>query len=745
VVGAAMNGQTQGDLQESPNVSSAETHRSEHEPSLAKVKLRQEITHSTRSCDGEPFILVHDPVRSQFYRLGVTDWRLASLFDGQRTLRQVVAEAESSIGKEEVPPEDVSRLAHWLVQNKLADVVEGSLTGKTQSVSPTQAWEAPLQQTAKLGAWNPLFVKFALPNPQPILQAIYPLSSWLFSSSFFVVWLGVCIFGCYSVLSQWNRFHSTLFDVFSPDQWLQLLVVWLVLKVLHEIGHAVCCMRYGGRVTRWGLMFIMFSPIAWVDVTAAWSFRSKWQRVAVSAAGMYVEFFLAAIAATIWANTTNPVVATVARNVVISASLTTLVFNLNFLMRFDGYFIITDLLDIQNLYESGQRYLQYFQRRHLFGMRATPLKFTGWKLHLVRFYGIGAMIWRIVFYVGIVIVAAHLFHGAGLILAVFSGLLWFGLPFVRMCLMLVTGGNAADPINRVRFASVSLVGCLLVGGAMCLPWPGITRAHGFVEYSPLQDVRVDRSGFVREIHVAPGEVVTEGQVLLTIENPELVRELADLELQLKIQDVQQRVMHNEDDLASYSAAGNKVESLEEQRDQLAAQLESLTVRAPISGTVIAHDLESLLGKFVTSGADLLSVGSTGTKEVRVSISQKQIETFRDATKQPVQLFIKGHALSERTATFSHVTPRATRRLLHPALAATAGGPLAVQPSLDSKDGDSQILIDANFEGIVEVPPDLSAELHAGEICEVSLGRGHQRVYEKLWDFGLEFFARKTQA
>ncbi len=721
-----------------------ETHRSEHQPSLAKVKLRKEVTHSLRSCDGEPFLLVHDPIRSQFYRLGVIDWRLASLFDGERTLRQVVAEADSVIGKDKAPPADVSRLAGWLVQTGLAEIVEGSLTGKPQTVAPGQSWAKPLQQTAKLGAWNPLFLKFSLPNPQPILQAIYPLTSWMFSSSFFLIWLSVCVFGCYSVFTQWTRFHSSLFDVFSSGQWLQLLVVWLVLKVLHELGHAVCCMRYGGRVTRWGLMFIMFSPIAWVDVTAAWSFRSKWQRAAVSAAGMYIEFFLAAIAAIVWANTTNPVVATVARNVVISASFTTLLFNLNFLMRFDGYFILTDLLDIQNLYESGQRYLQYFKRRHLFGMRATPMKFTGWKLHFIRLYAFGAMIWRLVFYVGIVIVAAHLFHGAGLVLAVFSGLLWFGVPFVRMCLMFATGGSDADPVSRVRFATVSLASCLLFGGAMCLPWPGSTRAHGYVEYSPLHDLRVDRPGFVRKVHVSPGDVVAKDQVLLTMENPELVRELADLELQLRIQNVQRRVTHNDDDLASYSAAGNKVESLEEQRDQLASQIESLTVRAPIAGTVIANELDSLVGKFMTSGSDLLSVGSTGTKEVRLSIPQKEIETFRGSINAPVQLSIKGHRLRDRSATFSRVTPRATRRVLHPALAATSGGPLAVQPSADGEEGDSQVLVEASFEGIVAVPESLSDELHAGEICSISLGRGHRRVYEKLWRYGCEFFDRKSQ-
>ena len=118
----------------------SETLRSEHEPSLAKVKLRQEITHSIRSCDGEPFILVHDPVRSQFFRLGITDWQIAALFDGERTLRQVVGEADATIGKEKAPPADVSRLANWLVQNSFCLLYTSpSPRDKRQSRMPSSA------------------------------------------------------------------------------------------------------------------------------------------------------------------------------------------------------------------------------------------------------------------------------------------------------------------------------------------------------------------------------------------------------------------------------------------------------------------------------------------------------------------------------------------------------------------------------------------------------------------------------
>ena len=193
----------------------------------------------------------------------------------------------------------------------------------------------------------------------------------------------------------------------------------------------------------------------------------------------------------------------------------------------------------------------------------------GWKLHFVRVYAFAAMIWRLVFYFGILVVASHLFHGAGLLLGIFSGLLWFGIPLARIVVTLIKGRKSHDPPKPLRFAGVCLATCLLLTGAMFLPWPGRTKAWGYVEYASLQDLRVDRPGFVRAIHVSPGDYVEAGQALMTLDNPELSRELADLDIQLQIQEVQGRLAHRDDDFATYAAIGKKVESLREQRHQLA--------------------------------------------------------------------------------------------------------------------------------------------------------------------------------
>ena len=137
--------------------------RSENDPGLAKLKLRTELTHSLRTANSKPYMLLQDLLQSQFYRMGIDEWNIAKLFDGQRTLRQVAKDAAASLGEEKAAPTEIYRLAHWLVQNELVECVEGALNTEqpTQSTATSGGWHEPLNRTAQLGKWNPLFLSDA--------------------------------------------------------------------------------------------------------------------------------------------------------------------------------------------------------------------------------------------------------------------------------------------------------------------------------------------------------------------------------------------------------------------------------------------------------------------------------------------------------------------------------------------------------------------------------------------------------
>ncbi len=720
------------------------------DPGLWRIQLRTELSFSLRSSQGQPYVMVHDGLTSRYFRLGVDEWEIAQLLDGSRTLRRVVCDVRERSGAQH-SAKSVTQLVQWLVQSGLANKIQGNPSTNSNERSASKAaavattatgwWHSPIQQAAKWGRWNPLFLKMELPNPERLLRIVYPGFRFCFDSRFLPVWLAICLAGLWNVAGQRARFTDSLQTVFAAENWICLLMVWVLLKVVHELGHAVACMRFGGRVTRCGLMFIMFSPVAWVDVTSAWNFRSRWQRIAVSGAGMYIEFLIAGIAAICWGNTLDPVWSTITRNVVISASFTTLVFNLNFLMRFDGYYMLSDALDYQNLYQTGQQYIDYVRRRYLLGMNASPPADEGIQRRIACVYGVSSLIWRILFSLGILIAAAHFFRGAGIILAVFSGLVWFGLPLARFALTVVYG-TATDQPDRRRISLITASAIAAGSLIMLLPWPGRTVAHGIVEFSPMQTIRADSAGFVERIHVRPGQIVQAGDALLKLTNHELVRELADIRLQLEIATIEQRIHHRDNDMAKYLAGAKKLESLQEQAAQRQAQVDALTVRAPIDGTVIANDIQFLDGKYVEMGDELLSVGSTEQKEIRIAICEEDEDEFRRTVNHAVRIRASCHPLPGDEGTLAAVLPRATRRIPHLGLVASHGGPLAVQSSADDAADDLR-LATPHFEAVVSVPRQLSPQLRAGELCRVSVGRGHQRIYEKCWALARSWFAAKS--
>ena len=201
-----------------------------------------------------------------------------------------------------------------------------------------------------------------------ILHSRKPWLGWCFSFPALVGWCVVIGWALCDLAIHSQRLSESTSGVLAVGNWLWLGVAWVGLKVLHECGHAVACKRLGGEVREAGVIFVLLAPLAYVDVTSTWRLRSKWARIQVAAAGMYVELFVAALATLVWARTPTSVLNQVCLNVMTTAGVMTVLFNANPLMRFDGYYIVSDLLELPNLYTQGQQYVAYLCRWLFFGI-----------------------------------------------------------------------------------------------------------------------------------------------------------------------------------------------------------------------------------------------------------------------------------------------------------------------------------------------------------------------------------------
>jgi putative peptide zinc metalloprotease protein len=502
----------------------------------------------------------------------------------------------------------------------------------------------------------------------------------------------------------------------------------VILKAIHETSHGVACKRYGGPVREMGLLFILFAPLAYVDVTSSWRFRSRWQRIHVAAAGMYSELFMAAIAAIVWANGVSGWLSHLCFNIIIMSSVTTLLFNANPLMKFDGYYILSDLLGIPNLYVNGQQYLHYWARRYVFGIRHALPNCSGVKGMLTRVYGVASFVWRVVICVGLTLAAAALFHGAGIVLACLAVLLWVGLPGLKLMRYLVYGKPGEQP-NRLRFLMTtgsSLAACFAI--LVFVPWPGACVAPAIVDYSPLTVVRAGADGFVSKIEVETGQYVQTGQVLAVLRNRELQNELADLELSIEQSKIRSRQLEQQNELAACQAEVENRQSLLKQLSEKKSQVDHLAVRAPCHGKVIQCDANKLLDSYVHVGDELLSIGDDNKKELRTSIAQNDLDAFSAQLNKTVCVKFPGAAVTQMRLT--KLIPRARLTPIHPALAALNGGPLAVksaESSTDIESSNTYELLTPRFTGIVTPTPNQGREHLAGRVGTVSFRAYHESI------------------
>jgi len=507
---------------------------------------------------------------------------------------------------------------------------------------------------------------------------------------------------------------------------------WLLLKLVHELAHGLVCKRYHGEVREMGLVFILFAPLAYVDVTSCWRFPSRWQRIHVAAAGMYVELALAGLAALVWARTDSESMAHLLHNLILMASISTILFNANPLMRFDGYYILSDLLQIPNLYSAGGEYVRQIGRWLFFGTPSDAPQILGFRGWITRCYGLAAAAWRVAICVSLVVTASVMFKGAGILLGIAGVACWFGQPLLRMLRNLYFRFHE----SRHTFARAIVVTGVLAGsvwaGLVWIPWPGTISAPVVVEYTDMSIVRSRISGFFRRIHVTDGQRVEAGQLLLELRNDDLENERRDLQLAIQQAGVRRRVAMDDRDAARAQVEIRNQLALEQRLVEVQRQYDGLQVRAPVAGRIVARDLKNGIGTYVTAGQRLLAVGDESRKELIVAISQDDVDEVLTRVGLPARFRI-GARLAQY-GTLDRVDPRATSKLPHPAMSAAAGGVLAVSP-VEQEDGSSSVeLLEPRFKAVIALPATTCQQLSCGQ-------RGHAILAWSSDSFGQHVWGR----
>ncbi|MEO1715588.1 MAG: PqqD family peptide modification chaperone [Planctomycetota bacterium] len=668
-----------------------------HRVRVTRPRLRPHVQVTRQRYRGRRWHVAHDPASNKFYRMSPVANELVGLLDGKRTVEDAWTIVAEKHGADAPTQPEVIELISQLYQSNLL-----SVDASPETEQLLKRGRDRLKKKVQSQAIGIMYFRMKLFNPDGILSAVEPVLRPILNRWGFFVWLAFVAFALYKLIPELGTFAEGFRDAIAPSNWLWIIAVFVVAKALHELGHGVICKRFGGQVPEFGALLLVLVPSPYVDASASWAFASKWQRMAVGTGGMIFELFLAAIAVHVWlATSPGELPHQLAYNAMLTAGISTLIFNANPLMRFDGYYILSDLLEIPNLMNRSFKMLQFQFQKFVYRLddAKAPTSDPGEGLTLT-IYGIAATVYRVFLFISITLFVMGQLFAIGLLLAIWTAAAWFLMPVGKFLRWLSSSPKLAE--HRVRAVGISLamlaIGVVLLG---LIPVQDSRRGVGVVESSARTGVFALQGGFLDEVIVQPGSRVREGDPIIVLRNDELEHRLRMARAMLAEFESVEREM-TATSPSSVVIARDRVAA---QRDAVAflkSQVERLTVRAPHEGVLVGPELGGMIGGLVSEGDSLGEI--VNIDDIRVAASLPQLESawlFDD--DEPYRVAIRPVSLPSVVVRGEHaVAIDAGQQILpHAGLGAAGGGTVAV----DQQDRSGRLTQRAQF--VVYVEPEAS--------------------------------------
>ncbi len=623
---------------------------------------------------GEIWYVLYDPFNNQYFRLRPEAYEFVIRLRRDRTVEEVWEECLRR-GPDRAPgQEDVLQL---LTQLYFANLLYFDVPA--DSAKLFERYKKRRQREARSKLLSIMFFRLPLLDPEFMLRKIRPLLNLIVGPAGAVVWIAVVAAAIKMVVDNFDAATSQFQGILSPTNLPLLYLGLVIVKTIHEFGHAFACKRFGGEVHVMGVMLLVFTPLPYIDATSSWSFRSRWRRALVGASGMMAEIFVAALAAFYWAYSAPGTWNSIAYNMMVIASVSTVLFNGNPLLRFDGYYILSDLLDIPNLHTRSTRHLRHLCEYYLFGYKdsgspAETRKEASW----LTVFGVLSGLYKVIVFTGIILFVADKFLLLGLLMAAFCIFAWGLVPLYRFIVYLASSPRLAR--NRLRAVGVSLlIFCTIFGLLGFFPAPNRFRAPGVLESVNYVRVVNDAPGYVSELPVRSGAEVFPGTPLMVLKDKEL-----DLEIQ-RVQAQKQETLAMElrartEEAADVEPIRKRLETIEANLQDLERRKKELTVRARQHGIWVSPRGKEMLGSWLPRGTVIGEIIDPEAFRFSAVVSQEEASNlFEDEIKR-AEVRLYGQAGGNVDVSEMRVIPFQHDKLPSAALGWRGGGQVAVSPS-----------------------------------------------------------------
>ncbi len=667
--------------------------------------MRPDLQARRHKYQGRVYWVVKDPVALQYFRFEEEEFAILQMLDGESSLDEVAERFEKEFPPQTIKPEELQQFIGMLHRSGL---VLTDSSGQGIELKKRRDERKRKEWLSMLG--NILSVRFKGIDPDWLLEAMYPYVRWFFSVPALIGCIVLASAALLLVLTQFDVFQAKLPDFhtfFSAQNWMLLALVLGGTKVLHEFGHGMSCKHFGGECHEMGVMLLVLTPCLYCNVSDSWMLPNRWHRASIGAAGMYVELVLASICTFIWWFSEPGLLNYVCLNVMFVSSVSTLLFNANPLLRYDGYYILSDILEIPNLRQKASQILSRTMAHWCLGIEPQEDPFLP-KRHqgLFALYTIASAIYRWVVVLSILYFLNQVFEPYGLKIVgqlIALGAI-YGLtiqPLWKLYKFLTVPGRFSK-VKRWRMYTTLALLAGVIAAVLFIPLPSAVYCPVEVQMHDAESVYVQAPGTL----VSPplkkvGDVVAEGDVIAVLENLDLNRTIVQLEGEIEANKAKLeglRTMSFTDSSATElmdqvrkALAAAETQLAEQQKD-----VERLTLRAPHAGTVMPPDYtperradEKQLVRWSGTPFDEKNVGATfepGTKfcqvgdplrlEARLAIDQSDVDLVLEGQRVEVLL---NQATDLHYITTLQSVARDAMPMTPPRLSSQAGGPIPTEP------------------------------------------------------------------
>ena len=642
-----------------------------HRVAGVRACLRSSVRAHRQTFRGQNWVVLRDSLSSDFFRVTADAYAFVSRLGTDRTIDEVWNELMEAEPEVALTQEEVVQLLGQLHLSNLLQFDRGAA-----AASLFERYRERRGREIKALILGFLAIKVPLIDPDRALDRSMPLIRLLFGPVGALCYLVLLVLGTKALVDESHRLFDQSAGLLAPGN-LGLLYVGLVLaKLVHEFGHAAACKRYGGEVHKMGVMLLLFAPLPYMDATASWGFRSRFHRMLVGASGVLAEFAVAAVAALVWANSAPGVINALAYNVIFVASVSTLLFNLNPLMRFDGYHMLVDWLDVPNLFQRSRDQLKYLGERFALGVKnAEPAARTRKEAWLLPTYGVVSLGYWLVLMSTIIFFIAEQYLEVGIALAWIIFFTAIALPLLKFAKYLVSSPRLQH--QRLRaVTSTAVIGSLAFAVLAGVPMPERVRVKGVLQASDFRELYSESGGTLVQVLVRPGSWVKAGQPLARLDNPELdyeIRAARRQREQLLAQELQAVSMA----VANLQPLVRQRQAVEEKIAQLLQQQKQLVVLAPIEGIWSASELEASRGQWIGRGASMGTVVDDRSWRFVAVLPQVSTHLF-EAGVVYSEIRIGGQQEFNVRSASTEIMPFEQGQLPSAALGMAGGGDIAVQ-------------------------------------------------------------------